>query len=309
MNLFDLHCDTLTACLERGESLYENAGQLSLRRGAAYAPWLQCFAVWIPDDLRGASAFARFSAAADLLTQTVKTYPDRIRQCFCREDFEKAEQAGQCGAILTIEGGAALGGRLENLELAFRRGVRVMTLTWNGRCELGDGCGVRHAGGLTAFGKEVVRRMQTLGMVPDLSHASDALFWDTASATDGLLIATHSDARRICGHPRNLTDEAFLEIRRRNGLAGLNFCPAFLREDASRACAEDLLRHAEHFLSLGGENTLSMGSDFDGTDLPDGIRGIESMEDLAEMFLRHGYSEALVRKIFYENARAFFISL
>lgn len=309
MNYFDLHCDTLTECLANKTSLYENHQHLSIRRGAAYAPWFQCFAVWIPDEVRGEAAVRRFTEAADLLDREIAAHPKRMRKCVSREDFLKAEEEGQCGAVLTIEGGAALGGSLENLRAFRQRGLRAVTLTWNGCCELGDGCGTAHASGLSAFGRAAVQEMHRLGVVPDLSHASDALFFDTAACTDGPLIATHSNSRRVCAHPRNLTDEQFLEICRRGGLVGLNFCPLFLREGGENAGADDLLRHAEHFLSLGGEDILCMGSDFDGTDLPQGIRGIESIEPLAERFLRGGYSEAIVQKLFYGNARAFFISL
>ena len=309
MCIRDRHCDTLTECFQHGDSLYENERHLSIKRGKRYRTWFQCFAVWIPDSLRGEAAFRRFEETAEFLNHEIKEYPEKLQKCVSQEDFLLAERNGKCGAILTVEGGAALGGDLENVDVLAQRGVRFLTLTWNGRCEIGDGCGVEQASGLTAFGKAALQRMERRGIVPDVSHASDALFADAAALAEGPLVATHSNARRICSHLRNLTDEQFLEIRRRGGLVGLNFCPAFLRKDSENASAEDLLRHAEHFLSLGGEDVLCMGSDFDGTDMPRGIRGIESMETVAECFLRHGYSASLVQKIFYGNAHAFFFSL
>ena len=151
--------------------------------------------------------------------------------------------------------------------------------------------------------------MRKYRILPDISHASDALFYDTASLYDGPLVASHSDARAVCAHPRNLTDEQAREIICRGGLIGLNLCPFFLRADADSAVLSDMLRHAEHFLSLGGEKTLCIGGDFDGTDLPCDVYGVEAMEVLAELFLRHGYAETLVENIFYGNARAFGIFL
>ena len=122
------------------------------------------------------------------------------------------------------------------------------------------------------------------------------------------MIATHSDARSLCSHPRNLTDEQFLALKQRGGLVGLNFYPAFLA-DSGKADAVEILRHAEHFLALGGEDVLAMGSDFDGADMPSGITGIESMEYLKELFAQNGYSDDLIDRIFYQNSFRFFTGI
>ena len=147
--------------------------------------------------------------------------------------------------------------------------------------------------------------MESLRILPDVSHASEPLFWDVLENTRGPVIATHSDAKALCSHPRNLTDQQFLALKQRGGLVGLNFYPTFLA-DSGKGEAVDILRHAEHFLSLGGEEVLAMGSDFDGADMPSGITGIESMEYLAELFARHGYSDDLIDRIFYQNSFRFF---
>ena len=127
-----------------------------------------------------------------------------------------------------------------------------------------------------------------------------------AAHTSRPFVASHSNAKALCGHPRNLTDDQFGVLRERGGLVGLNYFKAFLNDDPERADIDDLYAHAEHFLALGGEDVLAMGSDFDGSTMPHGITGLESVEDIAETFLRHNLSEALVRKIFFENAAAFF---
>ncbi len=132
------------------------------------------------------------------------------------------------------------------------------------------------------------------------------MFYDVAAHTSRPFVASHSNAKALCGHPRNLTDDQFGVLRERGGLVGLNYFKAFLNDDPERADIDDLYAHAEHFLALGGEDVLAMGSDFDGSTMPHGITGLESVEDIAETFLRHNLSEALVRKIFFENAAAFF---
>lgn len=304
MKLFDLHCDTLLECLTKGKSLFQNDLQLSVERGLSYFPWVQCFAVFIPDNKRGESASRLFDDAADLLEREASLHPEIVLV----KDGKQIDHLspGQCGAILTVESGAAMRGSLEQLRHLHQRGVRMITLTWNGANELGGG--VQAPGTLTAFGREAVREMERLSIAIDISHASERLFYAVAEQTSGPLVASHSDSRTICSHPRNLTDEQFCLIRDRGGLVGLNFCPDFLRNDGN-AGIEDLYRHAEHFLSLGGEDILAMGSDFDGAPLPNGISGVQSMEEVAAFFSRQGCSEELIHKIFFENACQFFRKL
>ena len=142
----------------------------------------------------------------------------------------------------------------------------------------------------------------------DISHASEPLFYDAAEIASKPLVASHSNARAVCNHPRNLTNEQVQIIKQSGGLIGLNFHPPFLKEDGI-ATVDDLIAHAEHFLSLGAQDSLAVGSDFDGADLPQGIRGIGGIHAVFERFLQLGYSETLLNKIFYTNAQKFFVSL
>jgi membrane dipeptidase len=304
MAFFDLHCDTLYEALQHRCSLDENTLQLSLRRGITLHPWCQCFAVWIPDTLHGGEAFQLFERAQRKLQEQVERFPGCIQLCRSSGDLKRAQNARKCAAIFTVEGGAVLGGKLDNIQRLQKAGVRMLTLTWNGSCEIGDGAMVKNGGGLTQFGRLALSELERQKIVVDISHACDRLFDDVLERATRPLVASHSNARSVCDHPRNLTDEQFLAIRRSNGLVGLNFHAPFLKKDGE-ACIEDLLRHAEHFLSLGGENILGIGSDFDGSKMPQGITGIESIANLYECFLRH-YPEKTVRSIFFENAYRFF---
>lgn len=308
MKLFDLHCDTISDCYKKQKPLYDGDLQISLKRGEKYNPWFQCFAIWIPDNRRGKAALDYFDVLLLQLHREVERNSNRIMICRAPSDFQAAIEQNKVGAIITVEGGAAVAGSLERLKYIADCGVKVMTLTWNSTCEFGDGAGVENSKGLSDFGREAVREMERLNILVDVSHASDKLFEDVVLCTKKPFIATHSNSRKICSQMRNLTDEQFGIIRDRGGIVGINFVPEFLN-DSGRAAKEDVLRHVEHFLSLGGEKCVAIGSDFDGTDLPDDITGIESVEGLAELMLRHNYSENLVHSILFDNAYQFFLSL
>ncbi len=306
MRYFDLHCDTMTECCRRDTPLRENELHVSLQKASGLAGFVQCYAVWIPDTLRGEEAFQWFCQVAERFQLEMEKNQDLLLPCRELGDLERAETEGKYGAVLTVESGAALGGKLGNIQALKRLGVKLCTLTWNGENELGRGVGAPGSGGLSAFGRAAIHELEAAGIVADLSHASPELFWDVAEEAKKPLVASHSNAWRVCRHRRNLTDEQFAAIKASGGLVGLNFYTAFLREEPEKASMEDLLRHAEHFLSLGGEDTLSLGGDMDGSALPEDMAdGLSAIPCLYELFLRH-YPEALVEKLFYDNAANFF---
>ncbi len=300
MDYFDLHCDTMTECTLKGVGISKNQLHVDLQRATSFSHYTQCFAAWIPDGLSGEAAFQRFTAVADCLEEKI-----------C-QNKEKMVYRGEIAvpnclqAVLTVENAAALGGKLRNIPRLKERGVKAITLTWNGENELGRGVLAPGAGGLTDFGKKAVPLLEEAEIVLDLSHASPELFWDVLRLAKRPLIASHSNAKAICSHPRNLTDEQFLAIKASGGLVGLNFYRTFLNDAPSEASMEDILRHAEHFLSLGGEDTLAIGSDFDGAQLPGDMEGLQSVVLLRELFLKHNYGEEFVQKLFWQNASRFF---
>ena len=144
------------------------------------------------------------------------------------KELGASERPGHCGAILSVEGGSAAAGSLDNIRSMYRDGVRLMTLTWNAENELGHGVWSPEGGGLSPFGKEAVALMNRLGMIVDVSHLSDAGFADVAKISENPFVASHSCSRALCPHRRNLTDEMFSVIRDRGGLVGINFCREFL---------------------------------------------------------------------------------
>lgn len=307
MKYFDLHCDTATECFDKGLGLYQNSLQLSIERGLNLEKWVQVYAIWMNDELRGEAAYQRFCKVYENFLLELKKNEEIVQLCTTAREIEETLNKGKRVALLAAEGSAALGGRLEHVEDLYNKGIRLMTLTWNGKCEVGDGCMLPQAGGLTEFGKAVIGEMNRLGMIIDVSHLSDKGFNDIVQYSKGPFVATHSNSKAICPHPRNLSDEAFKIIIQRKGLVGMNFYPVFIN-GTTKASIKELLPHISHFLDLGGEDVIALGSDFDGAIMPMEVQNIGEIESLySELVKEYGY--ALSDKICFENALKFMKSL
>lgn len=304
MRIFDLHCDTLYRAFTEKKSIIRNNFEISVERGSKFDEWIQCMAVWIPDDVRGENAEKLVENCCSLLDS-------ELSKCTAENiDIAKidnvSEMKSKSNIILTIEGGAALNGKLENISRYRKLGVRAMTLTWNSQCEIGDGAEVENPKGITDFGKRAVKEMERCGIVVDVSHASDKLFYDVSEIAERPFIATHSNSRSVCNHRRNLTDEQFNIIKSSGGIVGINFHKYFLAEN--NQSVGDIVKHIEHFLSLGGEDTVALGTDFDGGELSADINGIEDMHKIFNELSRLNYTDTLIDKLFFKNAFNFFQS-
>lgn len=297
MQYFDLHCDTLYKAVTERKTLNESACEVSIDRGKVFSKWSQCMAIWIPDDIDVDSQKALFHNAHKVLQKESSNY--QISLC-----SDKSLQSDR-EFLFTVENGAFLDGNIDNIKLLADADVRMMTLTWNGLNCIGGGADVPETG-LTEFGRRCIIEMERNSIVVDVSHASDRLFYDVAELATKPIVASHSNSRSVCNHRRNLTDEQFSIIRNCGGLAGLNFHRDFLSQSPDKASVKDVLLHTEHFLSLGGEDTLCIGSDYDGSNIPSDLKGMEKIPNLYEEFLKIGYTEQLVQKIMYYNAHNFF---
>lgn len=307
MHLFDLHCDTLYRSVMENKGLLKNDFQISLQKGKKFDSWVECFAVWISDDLTGQEASDFFDNAIRNFKEEQNLNSEYIKQIYNVNEYQKENSNGKCAAILTLEGSKALNGDLNKVSYMKECGVKAITLTWNGDCDIGSGCKVLNPVGLTQFGKDVISLMNEYSIIPDVSHASDKLFYDVVNFSKKPIIATHSNSRKICNNVRNLTDDQFKIIRSMNGIVGINFCKDFLNSN-DNANFLDIRKHVEHFLSLSGEKTLCIGSDFDGADMPECIKDIESILSLYDYFLDCGYERSLLDDIFFNNAYNFFMN-
>ncbi|MBR6789725.1 MAG: membrane dipeptidase [Oscillospiraceae bacterium] len=296
MNHFDLHCDTLGRCLRGRKSILRNDYDLSVERGLLFDKWIQVFAVFLDDDTRGAKAHQRFLAQAEKLRQAMEE-SDLIVP-YDRDNIRE----GVCNAILAVENGIALGGRLERVAEFAELGVKIMTLVWNGENELGGG--FESETGLTDFGRKAVRELEKHKIIVDVSHLSRMGFWDLCEIAERPFIASHSNCFEVCPHQRNLDDLQIKEIIRRGGLIGLNFFPLFINGE-SDASFQELRRHIRHILALGGEDCIAVGSDFDGAAMPSVLAGVDKIPDWHKNLLKH-FEPDFVEKITFGNAERFF---
>lgn len=286
---FDAHCDTLSVLHSRGAewSLGANAAEVDIDRLSAYSPAAQVFAIW-GGHYEEKLALLRRSLARD----------GRAVLCRTAEEVRKANAAGKVAALLSVEGAEILGCSIERLREARERdGLAMINLCWNSDNAL-CGAAMDSGSGLTDAGRAFVRTAQDVGVAVDLSHASERTFWDVLEIAEKPVIASHSNAAALSSEfPRNLTDEQFTALVKCGGGAGLNLCAGFigLGRDIGACCA-----HIEHFLALGGEKSLFLGTDFDGiAAVPRGLYGVQDMWKLYEALLERGHSEELVQDIFY----------
>lgn len=302
MDYFDCHADTLTE-IPLSENLWENSCCLDLKRVREFTgSYAQVFAVWIDQAaVLGKPTEEIFMRAYRRAVRLLQEQEEHLAWCKNAADMQKAHAAGKAAAFLSVEDIAAMGslaGQARELGFCFA------TLTWNYENAYACGAVTDQSKGLTEEGRALAKRLLGQRIVIDISHLSDQGCEDIFRLTDRPVMASHSNVRDVCGHPRNLKKEHIQELIQRKGLLGLNFYSQFVGRQPKAA---DLLRHADEVLNLGGEDILAIGSDFDGCwdQFPEGIAGIQSVPYLESLFEREGFGSGIVRKIFFGNARRF----
>ncbi len=301
--VIDLHCDTLTRPA-RGLSLDDPEAAFSLSRLPRGVRWGQCCAIFVPDGLSPADAASYYEDCRRSFHSQTEALGDLALPCRTAADLERAWAQGETGLLLTVENGTALGDSLERCARLAADGVRILSLTWNGVNAIGSGKDSDR--GLTPFGRQVIPELERVGIVVDVSHLNDRGFYELLDLARKPFAATHSNARAVCPHPRNLTDDQIRRMAERRCLIGLNFYTEFLRSGGSVRGWEDLFCHIAHFLELGAENCLALGSDFDGCTTPPDLDGPERIPGLGGYLISRGLSPEQGRKLLYGNALAFF---
>ncbi len=303
LKLFDLHCDTATCLYQHGTSLAKNPHHVSLASGNAFAHYTQVMAIYPNRALDDELAFRHFHKVADYLMWQFEALEDRVTYVRTAGQYQNAPTPAT--AFLAVEDARLLCGKRDRLRILHARGVRFLTLVWGGESCIGGAHNT--AVGLTEFGKQTVNDCFDMGIVPDISHASEQTADEIlalAQAKGKPAIASHSASYTVNPHSRNLRDRHFESVKSCGGLVGLCLYTRHLC-DRPTAHIADIIRHVEHYLALGGQNTVALGSDFDGAELPEEIRGPSDLTKLAEELARLNYSETLIHKLFYENAAEF----
>lgn len=248
----DTHADTPQRFLDEnfdiGSTDSSDKGHISLDKAGAGNLGAEFFSIWVdPETNQG--HFAKHTLdLIDSVYEQAAHHPDRMMMAFSVEDIERAHKQKKLAALMGIEGGHSIENDIHLLRDYYRLGVRYMTLSWSNTNEWADSSGdiddqkIQHHNGLTEFGKQVVLEMNRLGMMVDISHVADKTFWDTIAVTKAPVIASHSSARALTNHPRNMTDDMLRAVAKNGGVVQVNFFSGFDDQkylDAFTAQAKD----------------------------------------------------------------------
>ena len=319
---FDAHCDTIYRCLETWETsaldygenrdeqrryyaastyLRKNGGHIDLERGLRFSRCAQFFALF--HDAAEAPAdglWAQCRRMHDFFLRELADNADIARHCRTGGEVDATVAEGKVAALLSIEGADLIDCDVHKVETVANWGVRLLNPVWNRANSLSGTNAEEPERGLSPAGREFIRVLEEYAIYPDVSHLSDAGFWDLVHMARRPIVASHSNARAVCPHRRNLTDDQFRAIRDLGGVVGLNLYLSFVGEPTMDA----LVAHVEHFLDLGGEKTLCLGGDLDGCEsLAAGMTGMQDVPRLYDALKARGYSETLLNDMFWNNLR------
>lgn len=339
MKVADMHCDTISALLSerragKAAGLRENDCHVDILKMQKGDYLLQNFALFVDMEACG-DAWEEAQALLALYEQEMEANKEWIAPVFTWSDIEKNRREGKISALLTVEEGGVCAGSLARLEKLYGQGVRMLTLLWNYPNGLGHPNLNRQKGkaaklaakdkerveaerlvrqylntpdtenGLTEIGEAFVQRMEELGMIVDVSHMSDAGFYQVLALTKKPFAASHSNAREICPCVRNLSDDMIRRLAERGGVTGLNFCADFLTQvpygENNPGTIAAVVSHAKHIVKVGGMECLGLGSDFDGIDTHAELTGADKMGLLWDALQESGFTEGQLDKIFGEN--------
>lgn len=303
--VFDGHCDTILEIINHKRSLGSRAstGHLDIPRLKEGGVNIQVFAVFIEDIYKPDKSLKRSLQLIDYFFSEIEKNQDKISLVTNYNQIKEVNKAGKIAAILSIEGGEALEGDLVVLRALYKLGVRLLTLTWNQRNQIADGLNEsRTGGGLTEFGSKVIDEMNRLGMLIDISHLSEAGFWDVVKCSKTPIVASHSNCYTLCPHRRNLKNEQIKAIADKGGVIGITFVPKFLTQDNRKATVEDVIKHIDYLVEKVGVDYVGLGSDFDGTNsLPLDLESVDKIPNITIGLDKRGYKEEDIKKILGGN--------
>lgn len=311
-NLIDLHCDTIWRLMCAGEevTLEKNSFCVNIdemRQTDTMAQFFACFvdAKWFLEKDRYEDGYTYVKKMIERIKKEVENFSEEIAFAKSGGEIEENRRNGKISALLTVEEGGVLNGNIERIEELWKEGIRLITILWNYENCIGypnsEKTEIMNKG-LKPFGFEVVEKMNERGMLIDVSHLSDGGFWNVLETSSYPIVASHSNAREICPHQRNLTDEMIRGLAEKGGVIGINFYPRFIRK-TGKAEVKDIVAHIRHIINVGGIESVCIGTDFDG------FSGESTeIERMGEMYLLYealkqvGFTEKQIEKIWWRNA-------
>ena len=316
MKIIDMHCDTIYRMFFEHQSLKNNDFNIDLNKMEQGDYLLQCFAVFTNLG-KTKQPYLQAKAMIDLYQKELELNQDVIAPVFKFSDIEKNQHNHKMSALLTLEEGSVIEGDLNKLQEFYDLGVRMITLTWNYENGIGfpnvvsrknmtfqDTLHIDDKNGLTEFGKQYVKEMERLGMIVDVSHLSDAGFYDVLDITTKPFVASHSNARNVCGVARNMSDDMIKQLSKRGGVMGINYAGDFLKQSTTgneRSYVSDMVKHIKHIVSVGGIDCVGLGSDFDGIDQNLEMNHAGKLSMLVDALYQDGFSKEDIEKICYKN--------
>jgi len=316
MKIIDMHCDTIYKIAKEKRqgnqmSLRQNNLHIDLKKMKQSDYLLQNFAVYTPLK-RVKDPIEHAQYLIDTFYLEIEKNKDLIDIIYNYQDIENNIKNNKMSAMLTLEEGAVVNNSLAYLRNYYRLGVRMITLTWNYVNGIGypnfDMNDENHGfhcyddqNGLTEFGKEYVKECERLGIIIDVSHLSDAGFYDVLKYTTKPFVASHSNARGMCDHARNMSDDMIIQLAKRKGVIGINFAADFLDEHDTMSRVSAMVKHIQYMKDLAGIDCIGLGSDFDGIDPNLEIKDASYMPLLYQALKEASFSEEDIEKIFYKN--------
>lgn len=303
MYSIDLHCDTASRLLYENLKLKENNCKIDIQKLKKANAKAQVFAHFIELNIVD-NPYTEFIRMYNNFINELKENEDSIEIVRNLNELESVNNKGKIGAFLSIEEGEVLEGKVERVKELYDMGIRFITLTWNFKNSIGyPNAGYKYKDyGLNEKGKEIVLEMEKVGIIPDCSHLSDGGFYDLINICKKPFVATHSNARTITDHSRNLTDDMIVKLAEKGGVMGLNFCAPFLGSEKVPSI-NSMIKHLKHIKNIGGIDVLALGTDFDGIENEVEIENIGEIGKLRNALTKEGFTNSEIDKIFYGNIK------
>ena len=315
MKIIDLHCDTVMAlCQKDNVCLKNNEFQIDVNKLIKGNYMAQFFAMFLPFKIK--NIYETCINMINRYKKEIEANSDYINFAYTYNDIINNTNNNKISAILSIEEGGVVEGSIDKLINLYNLGVRMICLNWNyingiGHPNYGkfndngipDFITPNIKDGLTDFGLKMINKMNELGIIIDVSHLSDKGFWDCINNSTKPIVASHSNARGVCHHVRNLTDEMIIALNKNGGVMGMNYCAAFLSDDEEDGINTIIwvVEHIKYIKNLVGVDVIALGSDFDGIDPNIELKDASMINSLIDKLIKEGFTIEEINKITHEN--------